>query len=225
MELIPINESKLKIMLDESDMREYNIGDEADCANSETRLAIRHILDRAKDQIGFNTEGSEIFVQLYTSKRGGCELFVTKSTIPSDAIIASATVPEKKTKKRNETSSQKALPDTRALPANTRPDPRSKRKDSGRIFYSFDNLESMCRVCRLLDNMNIPLESSAHKGDDGIFYLILEGENVKEFSRLDNLTFILEFGERERGCDTYTYLCEHSSVISGSRAVSLLAQF
>ena len=83
MELIPINNSKLKIMLDESDMKEYNISDEADCANGETRQAIRHILDRARDQIGFNTEGSEIFVQLYTSKRGGCELFVTKSSFSS----------------------------------------------------------------------------------------------------------------------------------------------
>ena len=82
MELIPINNSKLKIMLDENDMKEYNIGDEADCANSATRLAIRHILDCAKDKIGFNTEGAEIFVQLYTSKHGGCELFVTKSDPP-----------------------------------------------------------------------------------------------------------------------------------------------
>ncbi len=78
MELIPINDSKLKIMLDESDMKELNIYEEADCANSETRHAIRSILERAKAQIGFNTEGSEIFVQLYTSRKGGCELFVTK---------------------------------------------------------------------------------------------------------------------------------------------------
>ena len=68
MELIPINDSKLKIMLDESDMKELNICEEADCANNETRHAIRTILERAKNQIGFNTEGSEIFVQLYASR-------------------------------------------------------------------------------------------------------------------------------------------------------------
>ena len=225
MELIPINESKLKIMLDESDMKEYNIGDEADCANSETRLAIRHILDRAKDQIGFNTEGSEIFVQLYASKRGGCELFVTKSTLRSDAIVASTSPPEKKQKKKSEPSSQRPAPETRALPEHTQSDPKSRKNDGGRLFYSFEDLKSMCRACKLLDGMSIPVESSAHKGDNGIYYLILEGDGIKEYSRLDKLTFMLEFGERERGYDAYTYLCEHSSVICKSSAASILAQF
>ena len=80
-------------------------------------------------------------------------------------------------------------------------------------------------MCRLLDNMNLSLESSAHKSEDGIFYLILEGDAVKEYARLDKLTFILEFGEREKGYDAYTYLCEHSSVISRNNAITVLAQF
>lgn len=224
MELIPINESKLKIMLDESDMREYNIGDEADCANSETRLAIRHILDRAKDQIGFNTEGSEIFVQLYTSKRGGCELFVTKSAISSDSIMTSA-VSGKKTKKRVDTNTPKAISDTHALPARIQAPHRSQRTDSGKVFYSFDALGDICKVCKLLDSLQLSLDSSAHKGDDGLYYLILEGDDLKEYARLDRLTFILEFGERERGYDVHTYLDEHATVICGSSAVTTLAQF
>ena len=83
MELILISNTKLKIMLDESDMKKYHIGSEVDCSGGTTRKAIRSLLDRARDQIGFNTEGEEIFVQLYASKRGGCELFVTKCKTPS----------------------------------------------------------------------------------------------------------------------------------------------
>ncbi len=225
MELIPINESKLKIMLDESDMKEYNIGDEADCANSETRLAIRHILDRAKDQIGFNTEGSEIFVQLYTSKRGGCELFVTKSSLSSDAIVTSTAAPEKKTKKRGESHLQKSSPENRALPAHTQTPQRAKRTDGGKVFYSFDNLGEMCKVCKLLEEMHLSLGSSAHKGDDGQYYLILDGDDLNEYARLDKMTFILEFGERERGYDVSTYLDEHSAPICRSNAITTLAQF
>ena len=78
MELILISNTKLKIMLDESDMKKYHIENESDCAEFSTRKAIRSLLECAKDRIGFNTDGEEIFVQLYTSKQGGCELFVTK---------------------------------------------------------------------------------------------------------------------------------------------------
>ena len=225
MELIPINESKLKIMLDESDMKEYNIGDEADCANSETRLAIRHILDRAKDQIGFNTEGSEIFVQLYTSKGGGCELFVTKSTISSDTIVSTSMPPEKRIKRRNESSPQRATSESRALPAHSESNLKTKRSDSGRLLYSFHSLSDLCHACNLLSKIHLPLESSAYKGNDGVCYLLLSGDNVKEYARLDKLTFLIEFGERERGYDLTTYLSEHTSAICREDAVKTLAQF
>ena len=84
MELILINKNKLKIMLDENDMKKYHIGSESDCAEGSTRKAIRNLLENAKDQIGFDTDGEEIFVQLYASKRGGCELFVTKCQAQND---------------------------------------------------------------------------------------------------------------------------------------------
>ena len=223
MELIPINESKLKIMLDESDMKEYNIGSEADCANSETRLAIRHILDRAKTQIGFNTEGSEIFVQLYTSKGGGCELFVTKSTLATNTPVTPSAPPEKKAKKRSDAPVQKSLPDTHVLPPQAAP--KGKRGDTCKNVYSFDNIKELCRVCGLIATRDISSLSSAYKGDNGLYYLILEGDGIREYSRLDKLTFIREFGEKEIGYDVYTYLSEHASIICKSNAVNILSQF
>ena len=60
MELILISKSKLKIMLDERDMREYHINDETDCAELKAREAIRSILDRARDEVGFETEGFSV---------------------------------------------------------------------------------------------------------------------------------------------------------------------
>ena len=91
MELILISNTKLKIMLNESDMQKYHIGSESDCAEISTRKAIRSLLECARDQIGFNTDGEEIFVQLYTSKHGGCELFVTKCLSESNKC----TLPER----------------------------------------------------------------------------------------------------------------------------------
>ena len=83
MELIRINENKLKIMLSEGDMKQYAL----DCAsldydNTETRRAFWSILDEAKHQTGFDAASQRVFVQLYPSKEGGCEMFVTKLGSP-----------------------------------------------------------------------------------------------------------------------------------------------
>lgn len=84
MEWIVINESKLKIMLSAPDMRHYELSTERmDAADEDTRRAFRHIFDDARAEIGFDTTGERLFVQLYTSKEGGCEIFVTKLGEPS----------------------------------------------------------------------------------------------------------------------------------------------
>lgn len=79
MELIVISESKLKIMLTAPDMAYYELESaRMDCADAHTRAAFRHIFDDARAEIGFDTEGERLFVQLYASREGGCEIFVTK---------------------------------------------------------------------------------------------------------------------------------------------------
>ena len=215
MEIIPINNSKLKIMLDESDMKEYNISDEADCANTATRLAIRHILDRAKDQIGFNTEGSEIFVQLYTSKRGGCELFVTKSDFTQIKD-------EKKTKKTKKTCD---IEECRALTVRGETQLVSNKNDFGRIIYSFDALRDICTACKVLLKKDIPMQSLAYKIGNEKFFLVLEGTNSSAYTRLDKLTFLFEFGVRERADHACTYLNEHATLFCARDAIQTLAEF
>ena len=216
MELIPINESKLKIMLNERDMKEYHIGDEADCADGETRLAIRHILEKARDSIGFNTEGSEIFVQLYTSKRGGCELFVTKSSPCTSYEEPKQSEKKNKKGKRDE---------CRALSVRGDAQMSDGKSGFGRMIFSFETLGDLCRVCKVLLHSSLSLQSRAYKGEDDGFYLVLDNTNCAAYTRLDKLTFILEFGSRERTDHLTTYLCEHATPICEGDAISLLANF
>lgn len=78
MELIVISESKIKIMLTEPDMRHYHLNtSDMNCSDEHTQAAFRHIFADAHKEIGFDTEGKRLFVQLYTSAEGGCEIFVT----------------------------------------------------------------------------------------------------------------------------------------------------
>ena len=79
MELILINDSKLKIMLTPSDMKEYDISCESvDYRQTETRRAFWCILDEAKHRTGFDAASEKVYIQMYPSKEGGCEMYVTK---------------------------------------------------------------------------------------------------------------------------------------------------
>ncbi len=85
MELILISNSKLKIMLSPDDMREHRLCcDSVDYNNTETRRAFWSILDEAKQQTGFDAASSRVYIQLYPSRSGGCELYVTKLLPDSD---------------------------------------------------------------------------------------------------------------------------------------------
>ena len=79
MELILINDTKLKIMLTREDMTRYDLDcASADYDSTETRRAFWSILDEAKHRTGFDAARDRVFIQLYPSREGGCEMFVTK---------------------------------------------------------------------------------------------------------------------------------------------------
>jgi negative regulator of genetic competence, sporulation and motility len=235
MELIPINETKLKIMLDEIDMKQYRLGAESDCANLETRRAIRNILDVARDRIGFNTEGAEIFVQLYASKKGGCELFVTKGetcdalgqecNYTSESI--SAHLPKKddraysSAQKSKKKEPQKTAPRAELAPRKSSL-PQQRKNDVGKIAFCFNSIRDLCIVCAILLERGIMAGSRAFKDEIGVFYLLLSGTGMSAYSRLDKLSFIYEYGVRESFDEIATYLCEHGTVICEEGAIELL---
>ncbi len=80
MELILIDPNKLKVILSEEDMENYKI-DPADMDYSDhlTQSIIKDILDGAKSMTGFDADGQKLFIQMFTSIHGGCEMFITKA--------------------------------------------------------------------------------------------------------------------------------------------------
>jgi negative regulator of genetic competence, sporulation and motility len=85
MELILINESKLKIMLSPDDMKEYEIDCQSvDYKSTETRRAFWSILDRVKQETGFDAASERVYIQMYPSRDGGCEMYVTKLGFSGD---------------------------------------------------------------------------------------------------------------------------------------------
>ncbi len=79
MELIKISDSKLKIALTPTDMEKYSLDIQTmDYDKTETRSAFWQLLDEAKHKTGFDAASEKIFVQIYSSVGGGCEMYVTK---------------------------------------------------------------------------------------------------------------------------------------------------
>ena len=66
-------------MLSQSDMSEFELScDSIDYDNTETRRALWSILDLAKHKTGFDAAQNRVYIQVYPSRGGGCEMFVTK---------------------------------------------------------------------------------------------------------------------------------------------------
>lgn len=228
MELIIISSTKLKIMLNEGDMRKYSIGSDTDCTKPSTRKAIRRLLDCAKEQIGFNTEGEEIFVQLYTSKSGGCELFVTKTKESDEAIL------EEKRRMAAERllesispSRKAALPEKRGSSIVLRDNDKSAKdmeisSQSKSISHSFSSLKDLCRACKAMKNISTDVKSEAYSDDSGLFYLILTGTSIRPYNRLDKFSFLSEYGNRENADTISIYIREHGKVICKENAIQIL---
>ena len=167
MELLLISDSKLKIMLSDEDMKKYDLGgEEIDYGNTHTRRALWEILDEARARTGFDAASDKILVQLYPSKDGGCELFVTKlGLIPPLA--------EKNISRSN----------------------RVAMLTSRQALYRFESLSDLISAAKAVRGIDTLRGSDAYFSDDGAYYLSLEersgkSNTVSEFFR------ILEYGEQ-----------------------------
>lgn len=86
MEVILINDAKVKITLTAEDLREFAINCDAAESDADLRRRFKDVLRRADDICGTNIGSSRVMVQLFQSREGGCELFVTRlsPTPPSE---------------------------------------------------------------------------------------------------------------------------------------------
>jgi len=85
MDHIKISPDKLKLMLTKSDLDRYAIDcDTLDCETALTRHAFRALLDDVKRVSGFDARDDKVFIQLYPSRDGGAELYITRLTRRED---------------------------------------------------------------------------------------------------------------------------------------------
>lgn len=210
MEIIPISESKLKIMLSADDLRGFSLSaEELDYANTETKRMFWDVLGRAKHAVGFDTDGHRVLVQLYPSRAGGCEMFITR--------LGELTKSVKESEREDELT---AVISTAPLSGNV-----PSRPSAGiRAAFGFDTMERMLTVCRRLSVLSFDGESEAYLGDDRRCYLLLSDLEVSAYLPLDEYSFIGEYGTVENLTAIRHFIGEHAKTICASDAVSCLAK-
>ncbi len=85
MEHILISPGKLKLMLTKTDLTKYALDcDTMDSEDPTTRRALRELLRDVKSSSGFDAADDKLFIQLYPSKDGGAEIYITKLAVRRD---------------------------------------------------------------------------------------------------------------------------------------------
>lgn len=243
MELIVIDENKLKIMLSAPDMQHYELrAERMDCADEETRRAFRHIFHDARDRIGFDTEGERLFVQLYTSRGGGCEIFVTKLGERNDLMEAVAVPPaiDDSATTAGENALLEKLFDSGGPAketAMTRPVSTPPPIERQEVAYACTGSAALLSLCRRLATIGYRGQSetyidiaSTDNPDDIRWYLFLElpphpciGTGKNALPR--ELAFLGEYGDPVPDIkSTRTYLSEYGRSICASDAVHILGR-
>lgn len=78
MEFLLVGESKLKMVVNDEEMKLYKLDSYSSGGGALLRRSFWSLLDKAKEEVGFDPAGDKVLIQFYPIKSGGCEIFVTK---------------------------------------------------------------------------------------------------------------------------------------------------
>ncbi len=199
MEMIPVTEHKLKIIMEKEDLKNFELcADDLDYGNTETKRMLWTLLSEAKRELGFDTDGYRILVQLFPSRDGGCELFITKTdSFPS--LHTDGQIYDKRSGEASETEERVGV-------------------------FRFERMDHLLAVCRRLRAIGYAEPSEAYISDEGRYYLFLNGLSPIGFLVPDEFSFVGEYGTNESEALTRGFLSEHGRMIC-EKAVERLGAF
>jgi negative regulator of genetic competence, sporulation and motility len=196
MELIIIGENRLKIMLTCEDMARYELSEPcAETMGVRARRALRSIVADAHAQIGFDTDSERLLVQLFASREGGCEIFVTRLEEPGEVKLLRALSVE---------------------------GDLSGGEDVRPLWLRLEALTDVTALCRRLMSAGYLGGGALYirEGVETVWYLRLAVPRAG--TGVDPLPFLAEYGEEEAGAGLY--LGERGRRLCGEGAVELLAR-
>ena len=203
MEYIMINESKLKVICEESDLDPYGIcADSLEYGDAYSRKFLEDLLDEAKVRFGFDTARHRVLIQLFPDNEGGCEIFINKLGLLEKQSCD--------TKKQENTSK------------------KPKSKILKKLFF-FERLDFMIEVCKRLSFLDGCKSSTAFYEEGHGYYLYFDtivNAETEEYGlpTLDEYSFLLEYGEAQNSKEKLPYLYEYAKNICPKNAIEELGK-
>ena len=151
MEFVKINEKSIKITLSCDEAQKLEIVSGASFDPGKSKNVFAKMLTEAKKEIGFQYAGEKIIAEIFDSRDGGCEIFI--SCLSGEEIMY-------------KDKGEEAL--------------LSKLKLQNLIFC-FDNLESLLEGCHLLSQVKCSHSTSAYFDHEKVkYYILLEDVSKKD---------------------------------------------
>ena len=199
MELIRISENKIKIMLSAVDMRAYDLpAGHLDYCEETVRDAFRAVLKDAGRKTGVDFSDGRLSIQLYPSKTGGCEMFVTRNEGGNSESV----------RKKERTYPRKGAPEeVRSVSQK----PQWERAEA----FAFESLRWLLSVCKRLHRIGYRGSSAAFRDESGRCFLVLESSEAVR-------PIVTEYGTAESASAVRLYISEHGRVLCTERAVETL---
>ena len=198
MELIMINSEKMKIMLTREDMTYYDIKMYSlGHTGNNVREAFSRVLEDIKSETGFDTVTEKSILQVYPSRDGGCEVYVTRLGGKGDEGVP--------------TDNSKSGRDSAKVSV------RTWLED---VIFVFENITDTIDACRLLRADGYVYNSRLYE-KDGKYYLFLEDDTCG-INLTGELCRLSDFGKKIGGKITEAYIYEHCELMIAERAVEKL---
>ena len=151
MEFVKINEKSIKIELTKTEAIKYELNSAVSLEPEKSKAVFSQMLAEAKKEIGFHYAGERIVAEIFDSRDGGCEIFI--SCISGDKTMY-------------KDAGEEVL--------------LSKLKLQNQVFC-FDDIDSLLEGCYLLMQLDCEKNTSAYYDrDKNKFYIILEDVSKKD---------------------------------------------
>lgn len=187
MEVIIISKNKIKLMLTGEEMARYG---------SDTEIMLYSIMEDVQNKCGIRDMHGRVFVQMFLSCDGGCEMFMTKLAEHDDIH-----------KSDIETGEECVLTEYRKYIYG------EKERLS---IYRFDDMQYLLLCCRELSRGNYNGKSTVYADKiKRVYYLILDSETYIAGENLG----------KQRPFREFYYIKEHCDEICGENAVAKLSLF
>lgn len=194
-----MTDDRLKIILDTDDLKKYNINFvNLDYKNKKTRSIFWDLINTAKEQTGFNPNGSRLLIEAFPDINGGISLFVSKLSVSSNQEVLQNYTYEKENNDKKEV-----------------------------FMFCFENTDDFLDACLLFKDKDCRITESKLYNYLNKYYLKIEFLNnyPNEYYYEKKLVLnLLEFGKLIINEISECYLEEHANIIIKENAVNIISE-